>query len=298
MKNLNSVHLNGLRALEAVGRLGSLQAAADELGVTIGAVSQQVIKVEAQLGRPVFERTPKGMMVTEAGISVLARLGEGFQALSAAVTAAQHRDDNILTISVAPVLAARWLVHRLDRFAKRHPDIRLRIDATMQLINPATSDVDIGIRVGDGQWADVHSELLLEQEVFPVVTPQIASRLKEPADLLQVPAVIDGRAMFTWEVWLSKVGLSGKSMEERHIFNDASLCLDASMAGQGVMLAWQTLAAYALQQKCLVDPFGIRAKTGFGHYFITAEGVREAKKVTAFKAWMRDELEESMKLFR
>ncbi|MEF0939688.1 LysR substrate-binding domain-containing protein [Rhizobium sp. BR 362] len=298
MKNLNSVHLNGLRALEAVGRLGSLQAAADELGVTIGAVSQQVIKAEAQLGRPVFERTPKGMLVTEAGISVLARLGEGFQALSAAVTAAQHRDDNILTISVAPVLAARWLVHRLDRFAKRHPDIRLRIDATMQLINPATSDVDIGIRVGDGQWADVHSELLLKQEVFPVVTPQIASRLKEPADLLQVPAVIDGRAMFTWEVWLSKAGLSGKCMEERHIFNDASLCLDAAMAGQGVMLAWQTLAAYALQQKCLVDPFGIRAKTGFGHYFITAEGVREAKKVTAFKTWMRDEMEESMRLFR
>ncbi|MQB43826.1 LysR substrate-binding domain-containing protein [Rhizobium sp. ICMP 5592] len=298
MRNLNSVHLNGLRALEAVGRLGSLQAAADELGVTIGAVSQQVIKAEAQLGRPVFERTPKGMAVTEAGIAVLARLREGFQALSAAVTVAQYRDDNILTISVAPVLAARWLVHRLDRFAKRHPDIRLRIDATTQLVNPATSDVDIGIRVGSGQWPGVKSELLLAQEVFPVVTPQIAATLREPADLLKVPAVIDGHAMFTWDIWLKQVGLAGKCMEERHIFNDASLCLDAAMAGQGVMLAWQTLAAYALQQQCLVDPFGIRAKTGFGHYFITAEGVREAKKVTAFKAWIREEMEASMRLFQ
>ena len=122
MKNLNSVHLNGLRAVEAVGRLGSLQAAADELGVTIGAVSQQVIKSEAQLGRPLFERTPKGMTVTETGASILARLREGFQALSAAVALAQHRDDNILTISVAPVFAARWLVYRLDRFAGRRED--------------------------------------------------------------------------------------------------------------------------------------------------------------------------------
>ena len=298
MKNLNSVHLNGLRAVEAVGRLGSLQAAADELGVTIGAVSQQVIKAEAQLGRPLFERAPKGMMVTETGASVLARLREGFQALSAAVALAQHRDDNILTISVAPVFAARWLVYRLDRFASRHPDIRLRIDATTQLVNPAMSDVDIGIRVGSGHWLGVKSELLLAQEIFPVVTPQIAATLREPADLLKVPAVIDGHAMFKWDVWLREAGLSGRCMEERHIFNDASLCLDAAMAGQGAMLAWQTLAAYALEQKCLVDPFGIRARTGFGHYFITAEGVREAKKVTAFKAWIREEMEESMRLFQ
>ncbi|MGG6894541.1 MULTISPECIES: LysR substrate-binding domain-containing protein [Rhizobium] len=298
MRNLNSVHLNGLRAIEAVGRLGSLQAAADELGVTIGAVSQQVIKTEAQLGRPLFERTSKGMAVTEAGVVVLARLEEGFKALSAAVAVAQHRDDNILTISVAPVFAARWLVYRLDRFAIRHPDIRLRIDATTRLINPATSDVDIGIRVGNGQWPDVKSELLLAQEVFPVVTPQIAATLRQPADLLKVPAVIDGHAMFGWEIWLREAGLSGHCMEERHIFNDASLCLDAAMAGQGTMLAWQTLAAYALQQKCLVDPFGIRARTGFGHYFVAAEGVREPKKVTAFKAWIREEMEESMRLFR
>jgi DNA-binding transcriptional LysR family regulator len=297
MKNLNIVHLNGLRALEAVGRLGSLQSAADELGVTIGAISQQVIKAEAQLGRQIFERTPKGMVATDAGVGILARLGEGFQALSEAVMAAQHRDDTILTISVAPVLAARWLVYRLHRFAERHPEIRLRIDATMRLVNPATSDVDIGIRVGEGNWPGVKSELLLLQEVFPVVSPQIARGLNEPADLLRIPAVMDGRAMFSWDVWLREVGLSGETMEARHVFNDASLCLDAAIAGQGVLLAWQTLAAYALEQKCLVDPFGIRVKTGFGHYFVTAEGVREPRKVTDFKAWICDEMAESMRPF-
>ncbi|TBH26577.1 LysR family transcriptional regulator, partial [Rhizobium leguminosarum] len=97
MKNLNMVHLNGLRALEAVGRLGSLQAAADELGVSVGAVSQQVIKAEAQLGQVIFERTARGMVATEAGRPVLLALDEGFARLSAAVSIASRKDDTILT---------------------------------------------------------------------------------------------------------------------------------------------------------------------------------------------------------
>ncbi|MBY5528908.1 LysR substrate-binding domain-containing protein [Rhizobium leguminosarum] len=298
MKNLNMVHLNGLRALEAVGRLGSLQAAADELGVSVGAVSQQVIKAEAQLGQVIFERTARGMIATEAGRPVLLALGEGFARLSAAVSIASRKDDTILTISVAPVFAARWLVCRLDRFAERHPDIKLRLDATTNLVNPALSDVDIGIRVGTGKWPDVKAELLLEQEVFPVCSPEMAAKLKEPADILELPAIIDGHAMFTWEVWMREVGLSGATLSTRHVFNDASLCLDAAIAGQGVMLAWQTLAAFALAEGRLAAPFGIRAPTGFGHYFVTAEGTREPKKVKDFKAWIREEMAGTLTLFQ
>jgi DNA-binding transcriptional LysR family regulator len=224
-------------------------------------------------------------------------LTEGFRHLSQAVASTQRRDDSILTISVAPVFAARWLVYRLDRFAERHPDINLRMDATTRLVNPALCDVDIGIRVGSGDWVDVKAELILAQEVFPVCAPAMAARLRQPVDILTLPAIIDGHAMFTWEVWMREAGLQGASLETRHVFNDASLCLDAAIAGQGVMLAWQTLAGYALQQGQLAAPFGIRAKTGFGHYFVTAEGVREPKKVRDFKAWIREEMAETLKLF-
>jgi DNA-binding transcriptional LysR family regulator len=294
MRNLNTVHMNGLRALEAVGRLGSLQAAADELGVSIGAISQQVSKTEAQLGHPIFDRTGKGLVATEIGRPVLARLTEGVQKLSEAVAIAQRRDNNCLTISVAPVFASRWLVRRFDSFAREHPEIVLRIDATMRLIDPATSDVDLGIRVGDGHWTDVQSELLLEQQVYPVCAPELARGLTKPADVLALPAVIDSRAMFKWDVWLKEAGLEGAEVNERHVFNDASLCLDAVIAGQGVMLAWQTLTSDAIADGRLVAPSNIRARTGYGHYFITARGVRESRKVQAFKAWLRRELGRSM----
>lgn len=294
MQNLNLVHLNGLRAVEAVGRLGSLQAAAAELGVSIGAVSQQVIKSEQQLGRQLFERTPKGMVATEVGQVILARLGEGFRLLSSAVAAAHRRDENVLTISVAPVFAARWLVNRLGSFSDRFPDISLRIDASSSLADPSTSDIDLCIRVGGGTWPGVRSELLLAQEVFPVCTPALAKGLKEPADLLDLPIIGDGRAMFSWDVWLRQVGLGGREVKSRHVFNEASLCLDAAISGQGIMLVWQTLASHAIQAGQLVVPFGPWAKTGDGHYFVTAENARRSERIDAFKRWLREELAADM----
>jgi len=290
MSNLNLVHLNGLRALEAVGRLGSLQAAADELGVSVGAVSQQVIKAEAQLGQPVFQRLPKGMMPVDAARPMLARLTEGFHALSEAVSIGRRQDDALLTISVAPVFAARFLVHRLDRFSRLHPEIRLRMDATTRLADLGVDDIDLGIRVGPGAWPGVDAELLIEQTVFPVCSPALAEKLKEPKDILKLPAIIDGPSMFSWEIWLNEAGLSGAVMATRHVFNDASLCLDATIAGQGVMLAWHTLATYALEQGRLVEPFSVRAHTGMGHYLVTRAGARLPAKVKAFRDWLKTEL--------
>ncbi|RYC09933.1 LysR substrate-binding domain-containing protein [Ciceribacter ferrooxidans] len=295
MKNLNLVHLNGLRALEAVGRLGSLQRAADELGVSVGAVSQQVIKAEGQLGRQIFERTPKGLVPRKAATDILPRLTEAFSLLSGAVAAARRHDDKLLTISVAPVFAARWLVHRLGGFSARHPEINLRMDATTRLIDPSASDIDLCIRVGKGHWPGVRSELILAQRVFPVCSPALARHLKVPSDLLDLPAVIDGHALFGWDVWLEPAGLGGRMLATRHVFNEASLCLDATIAGQGVMLAWQTLASHAVQTGQLVIPFGPWAPTGDGHYFVTTQTTRRTPAVEAFKTWLREELADDMR---
>lgn len=294
MRNLNLIHLNGLKALEAVGRTGSLLAAAEELGVTPGAISQQVAKAETQLGRQIFERRPKGLTLTEAGRAALPKLTQGFGLLSDAVASVRGDNDRTLTISVAPVFAARWLVRRLDGFFRLHPEIDIRIDATSRLVDPAASDVDLAIRVGRGDWPGVEAELLLEQEIFPVLAPALATQLKEPRDLLAVPAVIDSQAMFGWNVWLDAVGLHGAAITPKHRLNEASLCLDAVISGQGVMLGWQTLTVDAILGGCLSVPFPVRARTGFAHYIVTAKGGRETAKAKAFKAWLKAELAESM----
>lgn len=289
MSGLNLVHLNGLRALETVGRLGSLQAAAAELGVTVGAVSQQILKAEAQLGRPVFLRMPKGMVATEWAVPVLAKLTEGFRSLSEAVCVARRRDDTLLTISVPPVFAARFLVHRLDRFSRLHPEIRLRIDATTALVDFNAENVDLAVRVGTGPWPDTDAELMLRHAIFPVCAPTWAERLRTPADIFQVPIIIDTRAIFSEDVWLRAAGLDPSPLMVRHSFNEASLCLEAAIAGEGVMFSWQTLSAYATAEGKLVEPFSMRADIGIGYYFVTHAGSRLPPKVVAFRDWLRDE---------
>jgi DNA-binding transcriptional LysR family regulator len=122
----------------------------------------------------------------------------------------------------------------------------------------------------------------------------MAEALHQPADILALPKIIDTRAMFTWDVWLSAVGLSGAEIKARHAFSEASLCLDAAIAGQGVMLAWQTLASHQLQHGQLVAPFGPAVRTGFGHYFVVPENTKRSDKVEKFKRWLKRELEEDM----
>ncbi|OLP53085.1 LysR family transcriptional regulator [Rhizobium rhizosphaerae] len=293
MKTLNLVHLNGLRAVEAAARLGSLQAAAAELGVTIGAVSQQILKTERQLGRPLFARQPRGLDVLPEAEAVIADLAEGFVRLERAVVRARRRDETVLTVSVAPVFAARWLVPRLDRFEARHPGLRLRLDATARLVDLEAEEVDLAIRVGRGDWPGTAAELLLAQRVFPVASPALAERLQRPEDVLSLPAVIDGRSMFSWELWLEAAGLPGRSMAVRHVFNEASLCLDAAIAGQGLFLAWQTIACDALRDGRLIEPFDLRVPTGLGHYILTPTGRRATPARTALRAWLFDEIGEA-----
>ncbi|WEX07921.1 LysR substrate-binding domain-containing protein [Chelativorans sp. AA-79] len=290
MNNLNRVHLNALRAVEAVLRLGSLAAAAEEIGVTIGAVSQHIIRCEKQLGRTLFDRRGRGMQPTAFGQQIAHLLNDGFNRLDEAVALSRRETATVLTISVAPVFASKWLVPRLSRFSALHPDLRIRLDASVALVNLDTSDVDLAIRVGEGRWPGVDMELLLTQEVFPVCAPALAERLGEPRDILQVPVVRDANSAISWDTWLAPFGLSEKDLREGDSFTDAALALDAAIAGQGVMLAWQTLADHALSTGLVVRPFKALARTGFGYFLVTSKNRPEPKKVKDFKTWLHQEI--------
>src|SRR5437763_4641570 len=174
MDPLARVHLNGLRAVEAAGRLGSLAKAADFLNVSVGAVSQQILKTERQLGRAIFRRTPKGLEPTAFGAELLGHLSAGFRALSLGVAAADPVRDDCLTVSVAPVLAAKWLVPRLADFTRKRPDLSIRVDASVAFADLDGPDADVALRVGPGQWPKVRAEKLLEQRIFPVCSPSLA----------------------------------------------------------------------------------------------------------------------------
>jgi len=289
MRNLNRFHLNGLRALEAAGRLGNLRAA-EELGVTIGAVSQQILKAEEQFGRSLFERHPKGLKPTAFGQDVLRYLSSGFAEISAGLALAERRREGVLTVSVAPVFASKWLVWRLQHFREQHPDIRIRIDADVSLVDPGSSDVDVCIRVGRGGWSNVKAEKLIDQLVFPVCSPAMAEGLHDPRDLAAVPIIREPTPMFGWNAWLAPNGLEESILGDGPVFSDASLCLDAAVAGQGVFLGWETLACDAIAMGRLAAPFPDRYGTGISYWFVTSRSAPSTRAVGAFRDWLKSEL--------
>jgi DNA-binding transcriptional LysR family regulator len=289
MNRLRNVHLNGLRAVETVARRGSLLSAAEELGVSPSAVSQQIGRTEKQIGRPLFERTRLGLAPTEFGALFSARLASGFRELEQAVALADESVSNTLVASVAPAFAARWLVPRLSRLYARHPELILRIDATPRLVDLNRSDVDLAIRMGEGRWPGGKSERLLAQEIFPVCAPEIGARLKRIDDLSAEWAIHDEMSGVTWARWFESIGERPVAARPGARFTDPVLCLEAAVAGQGVMLAWPLLVADALADGRLTAPFGVRGWRGLGYYFVTAPGRRLSRKVLAFKRWLVEE---------
>jgi LysR family transcriptional regulator, glycine cleavage system transcriptional activator len=290
MRELNRVHLNGLRAVEAAARCRSLQAAAEELGVSPSAVSQQINRTESQLGRRLFERTPAGLIPTEFGALFTARLTSGFRELADALALVEAKATNTLVLSVAPAFASRWLVPRLSRFHARFPEIRLRIDASKQLADLDRSDIDVAIRLGDGAWPNAKAELLLAQEIFPVCSPELAERLSSAADLCGVPVIGDENTMITWDRWFGRAAVKRMEFAPGPTFTDPILGLEAAIAGQGVMLAWQLIAADALLDGRLVAPFGITAESGLAYYLVTSSRRKPARKVLDFKNWVGEEI--------
>ncbi|QDC11074.1 LysR family transcriptional regulator [Oceanicola sp. D3] len=286
MPDLNEIPLNALRAAEAVARLGSLSKAGAALGVSPGAVSQQVARAEAALGRALFERRPGGMTPLEGTEEIFANLAEGFARLTRAAEAARRDRAHVLTVSVAPIFAARFLIWRLADFTRAHPDIQVRIDSAVGLVDFAASDIDLAVRIGPGGYKGVACERLFDQRIVPVCSADMAAQVQSAADFSALPIIRDTSAMFGWNNWLqpedAAVALGGGPE-----FSDASLCFDAAMAGQGVFLAFEVLAHDPLARGQVVAPLPRWHKTQHAYWLLHAEGRSLSNPARLFRRWLK-----------
>lgn len=283
------IPLNAIRAIEIVARRGALAPAAEELGVTPGAVSQHLKRAEERLGIELFERTPQGLKPSEALRAALPELTSGFETLRNAVAGLVPREDNVLNLTVGAVFASRWLVWRLGRFSAAHPEIELRLVVTAKMLDFHAGDIDCGIRFGTGPWAGLTAERIGGQHYRPVAAPALAARLRTPADFAQVPVIHDTTTMLSWSDWFAAMGqampdLLGPSL------NDPALAFDAAISGQGALLTVDMMAADAVRDGRLVWPFPERVETELGYWLVRPEGRRMPHKLRAFRDWLLSEV--------
>lgn len=286
------IPLNALRAIEVVARAGALGPAAEELGVTPGAVSQHIRRAEERLGVALFDRTPQGLVPTAELELVRPQLRQGFQALMNATRSLAAVDDRVLTMTVGNVFSSRWLVWRLPRFSALVPDVELRFIATGKIIDPARPDIDCCIRFGTGPWPDTRAEPLGGQRFMPVCTPELAARLQRPEDLVHVPVIEDRATMLSWHDWMVGAGMVPQKLKGPS-YTDPALAFDAAEAGQGVLMAVDLMAADALAMRRLVKPFDYVHESALQYWFVTDKDRHMPNHVRLLADWMKNEIAET-----
>lgn len=292
--------LKGLRAFETAARQGSFTAAAEELAVTPAAVSHQVRRLEDYLGIRLFRRLAGGLELTESGAAILPEVTGAFERLATAADRLRASSANrTVSVSVTPSLASRWLVPRIDRFHERHPGFELRVDARDEAVDLRRDDVDVALRYGPGGYPDCHVERLPVDAVFPVCSPQLLAAgpaLEQPADLLHHTLLhVEWRhttrvAAPDWSWWLEHAGVAVGAPLAGPRFGQHSMAVDAAVAGQGIALANELLAADDLAQGRLARPLPHSVAQEFGYFLVCLPEAAESERVRALRDWVMAEL--------
>jgi LysR family glycine cleavage system transcriptional activator len=291
--------LNALRAFEAAARHLNFSRAADELSVTPGAVSQQIQNLEDYVGAPLFRRTPKGLLLTDAAQTALPALREAFDGLAEAaslLTAAV--DGRRLTLTAAPSFAAKWLVPRLGRFEAAYPQVDVWLSAGLDLVDLTAGEVDIALRYGAGRYPGMEVRRLIGETVIPVLSPELhaANPLNRPEDLANHLLLHDGSpdpddSCPDWTMWLAARSVRDVDGARGPRFNQSSLVIEAAVNGRGVALAKRTLAQDDLDAGRLVAPLQIATAVDFAYYLVHPKAKGRLPQVKAFISWITAEAE-------
>jgi LysR family transcriptional regulator, glycine cleavage system transcriptional activator len=290
--------LNALRTFEAAARHASMTNAAHELGVTQTAVSHQIRLLEDHLAVKLFLRTPGHLELTGPGRAWAAALSDVFGRLHAAnrrLRTPTRGERAIISITAIPSFTAGWLVPHLGGFFTQHRDLDVRISPSERIVDLLVEPIDLGIRYGGGRYPGLIVEKLFDDAWLVVCAPSLARRVRRLGDLRRVPRLHDDEPD-GWATWLARRGAPDLHLGQGRELTDSAMVVDAAIRGQGVALARWSLAADALAQGRLIQPF--RAKpiaTGRAYYLVARAATLLRPEVAAFRAWLIAEIASSLR---
>lgn len=283
--------LNALRVFEVVARHLNFRRAADELGVTQGAVAQQVRSLEAHLSIKLFERLPRGLSLTDAGRSYQASIRRAFE-LIADATQMLRPEPLHLTLSVTPTFASKWLIPQLPGFTARHPHIDLRVLATDRLSSFHSDAVDLAVRYGRPPFGPgLEAQWLMDQHIIAVASPALVAALGDPAclDNLQRYTLLHD-AHNVWPQFLAQVFEQSQVVATRNLrFNQTSLAIEAAIAGQGLALASGCFVQADVEAGRLVYVLGQALHMDAGFYLVAPRKARRQAPLDEVREWLLEQ---------
>ncbi len=289
MKHLPPVA--ALRTFEVATRHATFTSASEELHITQSAVSHQLKNLEEILGLQLFQRG-KSLSLTPAGAALAPIVREFFMSLEATLADLHEQKGKVrLRVSTTYSFALKWLLPRLPDLARLHPDILVTLESTDKAINFSSSESDVAIRFGNGNYPALHAEFMFREQIFPVASPALLHRFglpQAPAELLRYPLLTrDGADLVPkWEAWFKQVGVSISALQENVRLADTNMTIEAALLGQGVALARSGHVEKEIDEGSLTRLFDLFFPSPTAYYFVCPKGIETQPHIINFRNWL------------
>ncbi len=285
--------LKSIIAFESVARTGSVNRAADELGLTASAVSHQIANLESTIGRDLFVRSGRGMVLTPIGEQYLADVTGSLADLSRATERASgEKGVEILRVHSSPSFGLMWLLPRLASFQAANGDIRLNLACSYENVSFSNGFHDIAIRHGYGNWDNLEVRTLRGEAIAPLASPAYLARhpASSPEDLLGHRLIHSESPLLQWKQWFGRTGVSARHKTFDFAFDRSYMSLEAAALGQGIALESLMLASARIRDGLLVPVFGAEHRVEVGaHHLVYPAANGALPRVARFLAWIERE---------
>ena len=281
--------LHALQGFVTVARLGNLSRAAEQLHLTVSALSHQIRGLEERLDQRLFERNARGVTLTADGRLLFERVSGHLDGIEEALRPFRTRRDEVLTLTLMPSFANGWLVPRLPRFLALHPQLEINLQSSIAVVDfERDTTLDAGLRYGRGSWPGLSAEHLFDDWIVPTASPGLLRRLGMPTlrTLGEYPLL--GAPGGRWSDWFSA---HGGTPPTRYVanFDDTEALHRAAAAGLGIALGRMTMARPLVEAGHLRVLFPQRLKSDYAHYLVWPARSRGHAGLQAFRAWLLQE---------
>ena len=284
--------LHTLQAFVTVAREKNLTRAAQQMSLTVSALSHQMRVLEERLGQKLLTRGPRGVSLTPHGERLLDSVAAHIDGIERVFARLHEKPSNMLTISALPSFSSSWLMPRLPAFMAQHPGLEFNLQTTTTVVDFDREPVDAALRYGAGVWPGVTSEHLLDEQLVPLAHPKWLKQLGKPkaADLARWPLLgeyDDNSAL--WRRWFAEFGgVSPKRFVAS--FTDVELLHKAAAQGLGVAMGRFLLAKPLIDNGSLVVLTRERMPARYGHHLVYPARSAKHPPLLAFREWLRDEI--------
>jgi LysR family transcriptional regulator, glycine cleavage system transcriptional activator len=290
--HVSRLPLGLLQGFVLVARTGKLARAAEQLNLTVSALSHQIRNLEERLGRSLFDRGPRGVTLTADGANLLEAIGHHFEGIEHALGRFQGRHQDSVTLSTLPSVASSWLVPRLPKLVAAHPEIELSLHSQVGLVDfdrePA---IDAAFRYGLGAWPRTKAERLFGEFIVPIASPSLVRKMGGLPDTSLKGWPLLGDPSGRWNDWAEQFGMP---LPSRYVarFDNTEHLQRAVLEGLGVALGRLVMARSLIECGALTVLCKERMRVTEAYYLVYPKRSESHGGFARLREWLLAEASE------